>query len=93
MDYIAEIAGHPNQVQPSHIVITSKYFDTREIVSGRRALTRKIDREDRINIVLKLRDGGALYKDIAEVVGVSEQAVWRMYHHYAVADRKEIIRR
>jgi hypothetical protein len=82
MDYLSEIVGHPYQLQPSHIVVTSKYFDTREVTVGRGAASRKTERIDRIALVIRLREDGALFKDIAEVVGVSEQAVCKMYRCY-----------
>lgn len=34
MSPIETLFGHPGQMQPSHIVITSPHFDTREILLG-----------------------------------------------------------
>ncbi len=80
--YITAIVGHPNQIQPSHIVITSPYFDTREIPQPSQMGKRNYNmREKKRAAVLEMRAGGALFKDIAIALNCSTQSVHRMYHN------------
>ena len=80
MDYAEELYGHPNQTQPSHIVITSPYFDTREVTGGStRGGSSREERAYRGRVVVNLRDGGLSYAQIGEAIGVSPQAARKLY--------------
>ena len=79
-DYTAELYGHPRQIQPSHIVITSPDFDTREVIGGNasRHHGRRCKREEApLESIFRMRSEGKSYKTIAEVLELSWSAVRR----------------
>jgi hypothetical protein len=80
--YITALVGHPNQIQPSHIVITSPYFDTREIHHQERRGSNTQQRLEHRRRVMMMRDHGVLFKDIGKALGVTTSAAHRMYKYY-----------
>lgn len=82
--YVTALYGHPQQIMPSHIVITSPYFDTRDIkgLGFARKGTSKKEWEDRREMIVRLRGDGILFRDIAAATGISLQAVWKTHDRY-----------
>ena len=82
--YVTALYGHPQQIMPSHIVITSPWFDTREIRGEgcARKGSRKGDWEDRREGIIAMRREGALFREIAQAIGISIQAVCKTYYRY-----------
>lgn len=69
---------HPGQVQPSHIVVTSPWFDTREMHFGYGGRMRGMDRERIRQRIIELSEWGMMKKDIAEALEVSASHVGRV---------------
>jgi len=82
---IEAIYGHKGQVQPSHIVITSPLFDTREIkqstglIGGRRKLDRAGQRE-RVAKMRELRAEKNTWEEVGAVFGISGNAAETYWH-------------
>jgi DNA-directed RNA polymerase specialized sigma24 family protein len=80
MKYITAIYGHPHQIMPSHIVITSPWFDTREVHASERTGIRLNERAERRSMVVKLREHhGLSYREIGEAMGVTMQTAEGIY--------------
>jgi len=82
--YITQLYGHPGQIMPSHIVITSPYFDTREVVGqgyGREG-TREFDRKKRREDIYAMRQDGSGFFEIGQALGISTQAAKKVYNRY-----------
>ena len=83
--WIDEIYGHPRQIQPSHIVLTSPHFDTREIkgegIANHYRPRCKIE-DAPLDVVLRLRKEGQSYKNIAEMLDLSWSSVRRWCKRY-----------
>ena len=82
-EYYVEIYGHPNQMQPKHMVVTSPYFDTRETpatLQSRKPYTMAKDAP--IQEIVKMRDAGASWNSIAVAFNMTYSSV---HHWYARA--------
>ena len=82
--YVEELYGHPGQIQPAHIVITSPQFDTRE-VRGRsfphRSKLMPAWKIERIAKIKKMRDDGMGWRDIAGKMNLEMQHIQRWYNN------------
>lgn len=77
-----KLFGHPQQIQPSHMVITSPWFDTGEVVlasntDGRRGLVRYETAP--LDDIIELRDNGMSYDRIALLLGLAHASVHKWY--------------
>jgi hypothetical protein len=84
--YVEELYGHIGQIQPSHIVITSPWFDTRE-VPGSRGIRQRVKampewKIERIAAIKKMRDDGMEWKDIAVMLNRNTQHLQQWYAEY-----------
>jgi hypothetical protein len=78
MTYVEKIYGHPNQVQPSHIVVTSKSFDTREVhLPSKTNKNNKLHRskDALISKIIQERDRGDSYYRIGKRYGLDPGTV------------------
>ena len=68
--YVVELVGHPHQIQPSHIVITSPWFDTREMPEHDEARcgTRNANRDEKRRMIVNLCNNGLSFASIAEML-------------------------
>lgn len=85
MDTLTELYGHPQQIQPSHIVITSPYFDTRE--SNFASIARfkypsRVESRQKFDKIVEMRKNGVLWKDIAEALGSKSTTLRTFYVRY-----------
>ena len=81
--YVTELYGHPHQIMPSHIVITSPWFDTREIKSGRNVGgLRQCDFEFRRNLIYKMKTSGKMFWEIAKEMNMSLSSVSNIYYRF-----------
>jgi len=80
--YLTKLYGHPNQVMPSHIVVTSPYFDTREVVTtstARGAYIRRADIPARLETIAGMRAAGVFWKDIGYALGIHGETARTFY--------------
>ena len=73
---------HPHQIQPSHIVITSPWFDTSETYIGAGSRVRGWERERIRQRVLRMYDEGVLLENIAEGAGINVDSVIHILARY-----------
>jgi len=76
------IYGHPNQVQPSHMVITSPYYDWTEYTrEDQRDVSRLYNNyaNGPIKEILELRARGWSYQKIADRLELTFSTVYRWY--------------
>ena len=78
--YVTELYGHPGQIQPAHIVITSPWFDTREVLdrgvyTNYEGYIKKADRP--FDTIRELRAKGWGYNTIAKELGLAFNSVRR----------------
>lgn len=65
---------------PSHIVITSPWFDTREVHASERSGIRLNERAERRAMVVKLKEHhGLSYREIGEAMGMTMQTAMGIY--------------
>ena len=62
---------HPHQVQPSHIVITSPWFETKDCNFGKSPKPRAQDLERRRQRALRMEESGYTYTEIGVVLGIA----------------------
>lgn len=81
MHYYERIYGHPGQVQPAHIVVTSPIFESREVRNagnaGRRWEYRFEDAP--IDEIVALRNRGMSYAKIGAELGLPSSSVATWY--------------
>ena len=82
--YVTELVGHPHQLQPSHIVITSPWFDTREMPEhdDARCGTRNADRDEKRRMIVNLRRSGLSFASIADIFKLSPSVVMYTYRRW-----------
>lgn len=69
---------HPHQIQPSHIVITSPWFNTREHNFGRSPKPREDQLVRRRERVLRLKAEGYTHTEIGVLMGIASSNVRQM---------------
>jgi len=61
---------HPNQIQPSHIVITSPWFNTKPNNISKSAKPRHEDLQRRREKILRLKEEGYTHAEIGRFMGI-----------------------
>ncbi len=82
MTYDDRVYGHPGQVQPAHLVITSPHYDSRENASGdpRDVKRGQMRFEDApVDEIVRLRESGLSFQKIAERLGLPHTSVFEWY--------------
>ena len=70
---------HPHQIQPEHIVITSPWFNTREVKFGRNAYVRTEDKLAKFAVIERMRKDGARWTEIGQHFQQTPQRVQAFY--------------
>lgn len=83
MTYDDRLYGHPGQVQPAHLVITSPHFDARELTGG----DRRDSREDYgsfatapVDKIVELHEGGLSFEKVANELCLPRSSVISWYY-------------
>ena len=80
-DYVLRIYGHPEQIAPTHIVITSPYFSTREVrgttgIAHGQFMGKYMHKADApIETIRKMRAEGRSYNSISVTLGLPPSSV------------------
>ena len=69
---------HPNQIQPSHIVVTSPWFETREVRMSQKSHGRLREQKDKQERALRMSDEGASMREIGAALGIKTYAARRL---------------
>ena len=77
------IYGHPGQIQPAHLVITSPYYDHTEYIrNDMRDIKQNYNNYANGPIIgiVELRESGWSYQKIADRFDLTQSTVYKWYH-------------